>query len=184
MEFRFTGYTPEKPPVAKNKLLTYTEAPKLISGLRGNRMEVVYIDGVFDLVHTGHLEICELARKAGDKLIVGIKPDEMVAKVKGPERPIRPAMERARLLAGLGAVDYTVILPDLGTQDFLQWRTEILKFLNPTFYGVRISDEYMDEKYTSANTANVEIAHLYASEKTQSTTNIVRKIRESAFYRS
>jgi D-beta-D-heptose 7-phosphate kinase/D-beta-D-heptose 1-phosphate adenosyltransferase len=69
------------------------------------RGRVVFTNGVFDLLHPGHVDILVAARSLGDALIVGINSDDSVKRLKGPERPIRSEADRAFVLAALEAVD-------------------------------------------------------------------------------
>src|SRR5512146_2381034 len=61
----------------------------------------VFTNGVFDLLHFGHLHYLQSARELGDFLIVGLNSDESVCRIKGPKRPLVPEFERAALVAGL-----------------------------------------------------------------------------------
>jgi D-beta-D-heptose 7-phosphate kinase/D-beta-D-heptose 1-phosphate adenosyltransferase len=71
---------------------------------------VVFTNGVFDLLHTGHIALLEAARAAGDALVVGVNTDASVRRLgKGPDRPLVPEGERARVLAALAAVDCVVL---------------------------------------------------------------------------
>lgn len=74
---------------------------------------VVFTNGVFDLVHPGHVELLEAARREGHALIVGLNSDASVRRLgKGLERPVMPEGARARVLAGLGAVDCVVLFDE------------------------------------------------------------------------
>ena len=74
---------------------------------------MVFTNGVFDLLHGGHVALLEAARAAGDALVVGVNSDASVRRLgKGPDRPLVPAGERARLLAALAAVDCVVLFED------------------------------------------------------------------------
>jgi rfaE bifunctional protein nucleotidyltransferase chain/domain len=77
--------------------------------LRAAGERVVLTNGVFDLLHVGHLRSLQAARALGDRLVVGINDDASVRHYKGPLRPIVPAAERAELVAALACVDYAVI---------------------------------------------------------------------------
>src|SRR3982750_1555796 len=66
---------------------------------------VVFTNGVFDLLHPGHLRYLQAARSHGDVLIVGVNSDASVRRNKGPGRPINPEAERAEILAALDCVD-------------------------------------------------------------------------------
>lgn len=71
---------------------------------------VVFTNGVFDLLHPGHVSLLEKARALGDVLIVGVNDDRSARRLeKGPGRPINPATDRARVLAALQAVDCVVL---------------------------------------------------------------------------
>ena len=75
---------------------------------------VVFTNGVFDLLHPGHVELLERARAEGDALIVGVNSDASVRTLnKGPGRPLVPEGARARVLAGLAAVDCVVLFDEL-----------------------------------------------------------------------
>jgi D-beta-D-heptose 7-phosphate kinase/D-beta-D-heptose 1-phosphate adenosyltransferase len=69
---------------------------------------VVFTNGVFDLLHPGHVELLEHARSQGDLLVVGVNDDASVRRLKGEKRPIFPLAERLEVLAALECVDYVV----------------------------------------------------------------------------
>jgi len=73
---------------------------------------VVFTNGVFDLLHPGHVRYLRDARALGDALIVGLNSDRSVRAVKGPDKPITPEEERAELLLALASVDAVVIFDD------------------------------------------------------------------------
>lgn len=76
----------------------------------GEGGRVVFTNGVFDLLHVGHLALLEAARREGASLVVGINSDASVRRLnKGPDRPLVPEDERARVVAALAAVDCVVI---------------------------------------------------------------------------
>ena len=71
--------------------------------------EVVFTNGVFDLLHPGHVDVLDRARREGAALVVGVNSDASVKRLKGPTRPIRTSVERMAVLAGLEAVDAVVL---------------------------------------------------------------------------
>jgi rfaE bifunctional protein nucleotidyltransferase chain/domain len=80
---------------------------------RGRRGPVVFTNGVFDLLHPGHVELLEAARREGDSLVVGLNTDASVRRLgKGPARPVAGEQARARVLAGLAAVDCVVLFDE------------------------------------------------------------------------
>lgn len=69
---------------------------------------MVFTNGVFDLLHPGHIDLLTTARAAGDALVVGLNSDDSVRRLKGPSRPIRGEADRAYVLAALECVDQVV----------------------------------------------------------------------------
>jgi D-beta-D-heptose 7-phosphate kinase / D-beta-D-heptose 1-phosphate adenosyltransferase len=94
------------------------EAATAIERWRAAGERIVITNGVFDLLHRGHVEYLEEARAFGDRLVVAVNTDASVHRVKGPKRPIVPQDERAELLAALECVDL-VVLFDEDTPDRL-----------------------------------------------------------------
>jgi phosphoheptose isomerase len=90
-------------------VVDWEQLDALRAGWRRRGMTVAWTNGVFDLVHAGHLRSLQAARALGDVLVVGINDDESVRRLKGPERPLMPAAERAELLAALTPVDHVVV---------------------------------------------------------------------------
>jgi len=70
---------------------------------------LVFTNGVFDLLHPGHVDVLVAARKAGDALMVGVNSDASVRRLKGPTRPLRSEAERAYVVAALAMVDAVVL---------------------------------------------------------------------------
>ena len=79
---------------------------------RRNGLRVVFTNGCFDLLHHGHVEYLEFARTQGDRLVVGLNSDASVRRLKGAGRPLVGEADRARVLAGLAAVDYVVVFEE------------------------------------------------------------------------
>ena len=73
---------------------------------------VVFTNGVFDLLHPGHVDVLLGARRAGDHLVVGLNSDESVRRLKGPTRPVRTEAERAYVLAAVEMVDCVVVFEE------------------------------------------------------------------------
>jgi rfaE bifunctional protein nucleotidyltransferase chain/domain len=90
-------------------VLTVPELRQRLQVLKAEGKEVAFANGHFDLMHVGHLRYLRAARAEADALVVAINDDPSVARLKGPERPIVPATERAELLAALEPVDFVVI---------------------------------------------------------------------------
>jgi len=89
--------------------MTWSEARRWRDRVRG---PVVFTNGVFDLIHPGHVDVLIAARAAGDALLVGVNSDASVRRLKGAERPVRGQAERALVLAALEAVDAVAIFDE------------------------------------------------------------------------
>jgi rfaE bifunctional protein nucleotidyltransferase chain/domain len=87
--------------------------PATITWRRSVADPVVFTNGVFDLLHPGHVELLEAARREGAALVVGVNSDASVRRLnKGQERPVAAQEARARVLAGLAAVDCVVLFDE------------------------------------------------------------------------
>lgn len=87
-------------------------ARQLVDDLRSAGKTVAFTNGVFDLLHPGHVRYLQRARGLGDALIVGVNSDRSVRANKGPTRPITPEDERVEILLALSAVDAVVIFDE------------------------------------------------------------------------
>ena len=83
-------------------------AVEALAGARAEGKTVVLTNGVFDLLHAGHVRYLQEARARGDLLVVGLNGDDAVRRLKGPSRPLMPLEDRAVVLAALAAVDLVV----------------------------------------------------------------------------
>jgi D-beta-D-heptose 7-phosphate kinase/D-beta-D-heptose 1-phosphate adenosyltransferase len=87
--------------------------------LRARGLRLVFTNGVFDLLHVGHLRYLEAARSLGDRLLVAINSDRTVRELKGIDRPITNEGERAEILASLRQVDYVTIFDDISPRSLI-----------------------------------------------------------------
>ena len=96
----------------RRKVLSTAEAVAFVEHLRHTGREVVFTNGVFDLLHPGHIRYLQDARREGDALVVAVNSDRSVRAIKGPMRPVNPAEERAEVLAALACVDAVVMFDE------------------------------------------------------------------------
>lgn len=87
--------------------------------LRGAGRRLVFTNGVFDLLHVGHVRYLAQARTLGDALLVAINTDRTVRELKGPDRPIFNQAERAEILAALRFVDYVTIFDNVSPRSLI-----------------------------------------------------------------
>jgi rfaE bifunctional protein nucleotidyltransferase chain/domain len=89
-----------------DKIMDWERAAVWRASVRGR---LVFTNGVFDLLHPGHVDVLLGARRRGERLLVGVNSDDSVRRLKGPERPVRSAPERCYVLAAFEAVDAVVV---------------------------------------------------------------------------
>lgn len=94
------------------KILSTEEVAQFAQDLRRAGKRIVFTNGVFDLVHPGHIRYLRDSRALGDALIVALNSDRSVRANKGPERPINPELERAEVLAAFACVDAVVVFDE------------------------------------------------------------------------
>jgi D-beta-D-heptose 7-phosphate kinase/D-beta-D-heptose 1-phosphate adenosyltransferase len=97
---------------APGGIVTLDEAAALADRLRAAGRRVVFTNGVFDLIHPGHVRYLAGARAEGDALIVAVNSDRSVRANKGPDRPVIPERERAEILASLSCVDAVLVFDE------------------------------------------------------------------------
>ena len=147
--------------------MTWPDARRWRGGLSGR---LVFTNGVFDLLHPGHIDVLLGARRQGDLLVVGLNSDESVRRLKGPERPVRTEAERAYVLAALEMVD-AVVLFEQDTP------LELVRLLEPDVIvkgGDYSPDTVVGAREVRARGGDVVIIPLTPG---QSTTSIIEKLR-------
>jgi len=97
---------------------------RFVRAARAEGRRIVFTNGVFDILHPGHLRYLQAARRHGDLLVVGLNSDASVRRNKGPARPINPEGERAEVLAALACVDAVSVFDD-------ETPAEIIKRVQP-----------------------------------------------------
>ena len=103
----------------KAKILSIEEMLVERERLRSRGARLVFTNGVFDLLHVGHVRYLAQARVLGDALVVAINSDRSVRELKGPDRPVFDQSERAEILAALRQVDYVVVFDDLSPRSLI-----------------------------------------------------------------
>lgn len=96
-----------------SRILTRAEAVRFVEAERSQGHVIVFTNGVFDILHPGHVRYLADARAQGDVLIIGLNSDASVRRLdKGPDRPLNPEQERAEVLAAMRVVDAVVIFDE------------------------------------------------------------------------
>lgn len=146
----------------KNEIEAKKEAGELI----------VFTNGCFDILHVGHIRYLKKAAALGDKLVLAVNSDSSVRELKGKNRPLVPEAERMEMLAALEMVDYLVLFSEIDCRS-------VLEAIKPQIYvkggDYRIED--LPEAETVYNYGGKIV--LITEVKGKSTTNIIKKIRQS-----
>ncbi|MFP4372109.1 MAG: D-glycero-beta-D-manno-heptose 1-phosphate adenylyltransferase [Halanaerobium sp.] len=133
---------------------------------------VVFTNGCFDILHVGHIRYLKKAASLGDKLVLAVNSDSSVKKLKGGGRPFVPEAERLEMLAALEMIDYLILFSEIDARALLE---EIRPQLYVKGGDYRIED--LPEAETVYNYGGKII--LISEVKGKSTTNIIKKIRQS-----
>jgi rfaE bifunctional protein nucleotidyltransferase chain/domain len=136
-----------------------------------NGLRIVFTNGCFDLLHSGHLSLLEAASKLGDKLVVGLNSDDSIRRLKGLSRPIRPLQERQKLLEALRVVDMVIPFEE-------DTPLELIRNLNPQVLvkgGDYLPTDVVGADFIKKNGGEIVIVPLIPN---QSTTQILKSISE------
>jgi D-beta-D-heptose 7-phosphate kinase/D-beta-D-heptose 1-phosphate adenosyltransferase len=96
----------------KSKCKTQSELREIIEDMHTAGKKVVFTNGCFDLIHTGHVRYLKMARGYGDALVLAVNSDDSIRRIKGDKRPITPQEERVEVLAALSMVDYVTVFDE------------------------------------------------------------------------
>lgn len=161
---------------AHARVLAPPQTRALVKRLRSAGRRIVFTNGVFDVLHPGHVRYLREARSFGDALIVGVNVDASVRRNKGPGRPINPESERAEIVAALEVVDAVVVFGE-------DTPAEIIRLVQPDVLVKGAdwpSDQIVGRDTVEARGGQVILVSV---EQGYSTTSIVEKVR-SEFARS
>lgn len=141
-----------------------------VEKLSSNKERVIFTNGVFDILHTGHIELLKFAKSLGGKLVVGLNSDRSVKELKGENRPINRQQDRKKVLESLECVDEVIIFDDTSRQ-------EILSSVKPSVLvkGGEWTAEEVRERDNISEGIDIKI---FSFLKNYSTTNVIKKIHD------
>lgn len=152
-------------------IIERNELKKECSKLKAEGKKIVFTNGCFDIIHSGHIYYLSEAKKLGDILIIGLNNDDSVRRLKGSERPINTETDRALVLDSLKFVDYVTIFDEDTPYD-------LINLLKPDFLvkgGDYKADEVVGADVVRENGGKVVIIPFIQG---KSTTNIIQKLKK------
>lgn len=155
-------------PLKKYKNLI--EAKEIIDKLKNESKIIVFTNGVFDIIHPGHIELLKSARSFGDFLILALNSDSSVKKIKGNKRPIFSLEERIKILSSIIYVDLIVSFEE-------ETPYEVIKFLKPDIL-VKGGDYKIEDVVGREFVKEVKIVPYLQG---YSTTKIIERIKNAWF---
>ena len=155
----------------KEKIISIEKLTELSFKFKAEGKKIGATSGCFDILHAGHVTYLEEAKTKVDLLVVMLNSDSSVKTLKGEERPIVPAKERAAVVAGLGCVDYVCIFPELTPCSFYEQFKPDLIIKGGDYKGKHIPEKDIVKTYGG----KVEYVSLVAG---CSSTNIIEKIKK------
>jgi D-beta-D-heptose 7-phosphate kinase/D-beta-D-heptose 1-phosphate adenosyltransferase len=168
-ELRLALHMPDPHGIAA-KVATAPQAVERVTLWRSRGERIGFTNGVFDLLHPGHLALLSEVRSQCDRLVVAINADSSVQKLKGPTRPVQDERHRAQILAALGLVDLVVIFAE-------DTPIPLLELLKPDLLvkgGDYTVDQVVGADLVRAYGGEVKVSRLVAG---QSTTATIQKLQ-------
>lgn len=151
------------------KIKTIKELKDISEESRNRNKTIITTNGVFDILHIGHIRYLKEAKKLGDVLIVGINSDSSVKRIKGPERPLNNEKDRAEALAALKCVDFVTIFNE-------ETPIKILEQIKPNIHvkgGDYNINQIIEKDIVEKNNGKIV---LIPEVKGYSTTDLINKI--------
>jgi D-beta-D-heptose 7-phosphate kinase/D-beta-D-heptose 1-phosphate adenosyltransferase len=157
----------------ERKIVSTDEISAMLGRARREGRRIAFTNGCFDLLHAGHLQLLGFARRQGDLLVVGLNSDRSVRELKGPDRPINGAVDRARMLAALELVDHVVVFDDTRAEKIIRTvRPDVL--IKGEDYAGQVVD---GQRFVESYGGRVSLAPLLVG---HSTTRKIAEVRGDA----
>ena len=154
-----------------SKIKTLKQLIPIVKTLKSKNKKIITTNGVFDILHLGHVKYLEEARKMGDVLIVGVNTDKSVKQNKGDKRPINDEKSRLGVLAALESVDYAFLFDE---NDPRKWLEKIKPNIHVKAGDYRLS-QIIEKSVVEKNGGKLIIVKM---EKGFSTTSLIKKIKD------
>lgn len=162
--------------VQRKYVSTFSELENICEAYHEQGKRVVFTNGCFDILHSGHVTYLHCAKELGDILIVGVNTDESIKRIKGESRPINPLPDRLQVLSGLASIDHVVAFGDENDDTPIS----VIEIVKPDIFAK--GGDYTKEKLPEASTVEkfggqiVFLPHI----PDHSTTEIIKRISNTA----
>lgn len=158
--------------MSKQKIKTIDELKDIVENLKNQNKKIVTTNGVFDILHIGHIRYLQEAKNLGDALIVAVNSDRSTKLIKGPKRPLNNENDRAEALAALQCVDFVIVFEEENP-------IKVLEEIKPDFHvkgGDYEPDQIIEKEVVIKNGGKV---HLIDKIEGYSTTSFIHRIQKS-----
>lgn len=155
----------------KQKIKTLSQLETIVRKLKKQNKKIVTTNGVFDILHFGHVKYLEEAKRLGDVLIIGVNSDNSVKMIKGDKRPVNHENSRLAVLAALQNVDYVFLFNE---KDPRVWLSKIKPNIHVKAGDYKLTD-IVEKDVVQKNGGRIFIASV---QKGCSTSRIISKILE------
>jgi len=156
----------------EEKIVSLNELINVVKKLRRYNKKITTTNGVFDILHLGHVKYLEEAKKIGDILIVGVNSDSSVKRIKGSRRPINDEKSRMGVIAALESVDYAFLFNEKYPRD---WLNKIKPNIHVKAGDYKMN-QIIEKNIVEKNNGRLVIIPMIRG---YSTTNIIKKILNS-----
>ena len=153
----------------KNKIKTLKELNPIVENLKSQNKKIITTNGVFDILHFGHVKYLEEAKKLGDVLIVGVNTNKSVKQNKGDKRPINGEKSRLSVLAALESVDYVFLFDE---KEPSNWLSKVKPNIHVKAGDYKLS-QIIEKNVVEHNGGKIVIVK---AKKGYSTTKLINKI--------
>jgi len=151
------------------KIVSLKKIVSIVANLKRNNKKIVTTNGVFDILHLGHVKYLENAKKLGDVLIVGVNTDSSVKQLKGINRPINGQESRIGVLASLESIDYVFLFNE---GDPREWLSKIKPSIHVKAGDYKIN-QIIEKQIVEENGGKIVIVKMLEG---HSTTGLINKI--------
>lgn len=152
---------------------TWLEVWKDVREAKEDLKRIVFVSGVFDLLHAEHKKFLQKARQQGSYLVVGVESDQRVRETKGPDRPIQSQQDRVDAIWDTGFADAVAVLPVAFSKP--EHHIALMKLLSPHYLAVSENSPFQEGKRRIMELVGGELVVVHEHNPAISTTKIIEK---------